>query len=98
MQATRYLNECLVQGNADHVPSMSREALQHIQWEKEIGNLPCPAVLPSPESDAPTLEMAPLNPQDPEEPEEEPEAAEERSPEFPSESLERPTKVPRRDA
>ena len=102
MQATRILNECLVQGNADHVPSMSREALQHIQLEKEFGNLRPepwrPAVPASPVSDAPTLEMAPLDPQDPEKPEEEPEAAEERSPEFPSESLERPTKVPRRDA
>ena len=102
MEATRILNECLVQGNADHVPSMSREALEHIQLEKEVGSLrPVswrPAIPASPVSDVPTLEMAPLDPQDPEEPEEEPEAAEERSPEFPSENLERPTKKPRRDA
>ena len=97
MQATRILHECLVQGNADHVPSMSRAALEYIQLEKEFGSLrPAPwrpAIPASPVSDAPTLEMAPLDPR-PEEPEEEPEAAEERSPEFP---IERPTKVPRRE-
>ena len=102
MQATRILNECLVQGNADHVPTMSHEALERIQLDKEYGDLRPepwrPAVPASPVSDAPTLELAPLDPQEPQEPEEEPEAAEERSPEFPSENLERPTKKPRQDA
>ena len=69
MQATRILNECLVQGNAGHVPPMSSEALQHIQLEKEFGNLRPepwrPAVPASPVSDAPTLEMAPLDPSGP---------------------------------
>ena len=89
MQATRILHECLLRGNADHVPPMSLEALEHLRLEKEFGNLAPepwrPAIPASPVSDAPTLEMAP---QDPQEPEEEPEVGpqEERSPEFPSET------------